>query len=244
MDPNKDIQNNPENQRLIDGYILGTLNAKELSEIKERMALYPDFKTMVEEQKTIAHSVEEYNLKNSLDGFHEEIVETPPSKGLSYGWIALAASFLILIAVSSWAIFGRSTSTEKIFAATFKPDPGLPTTMGTSSEYNFYYGMVKYKRKEYADAISRWEPLYAAEPENDTLVYFLGVANLANGNARQAEKYLQMASENPKSAFYGDAQYYLGLSLLKENKLDEAKEILSKSTFPASKTLLEKLNKL
>src|SRR5690606_2210724 len=79
---------------------------------------------------------------------------------------------------------------------------GLPTTMGTASDYEFYYGMVSYKRKEYGDAILRWEPLYAANPENDTVVYFLGVANLANSNPRQATKYLEMAQTKTESVFY------------------------------------------
>ena len=116
--------------------------------------------------------------------------------------------------------------------------------MGTSSNYEFYYGMVNYKRKEYAEAILRWETLYAANPENDTLVYFLGVANLAKGNARQAEKYLQSAKEKTESTFYEDAQYYLALAFLRENKIKEAKEALAKSTSQASFELLKEIKAL
>ncbi|MCB0466387.1 MAG: tetratricopeptide repeat protein [Aequorivita sp.] len=238
------MQNNQETQDLIDAYFLDALNADDLADFKKRMELFPDFRALVEEQKTLIRGVEEHTLKNAMEDFHSEIVEEPKKKWQSPSWLALAASFLILISVSTWAILSNRNSSDKVFAANFKPDPGLPTTMGTSSNYDFYYGMVNYKRKEYSEAISRWETLYAANPENDTVVYFLGVANLANGNARQAEKYLQSAKEKPKSSFYEDALYYLALALLKENKIDEAKEILAKSTSPASIVLLKEIKPL
>ncbi|OAD91090.1 hypothetical protein A7A78_04570 [Aequorivita soesokkakensis] len=244
MDPNKEIENNQETQELIDAYLLGKLDATALTDFNERLSIFPKFRAMVEEQRLLFKSVEEYNLKSSLDEYHSEIKDEPEKKWLSPGWLALAASFIVLIGIASWAIFNNGNSPQKVFAANFKPDPGLPTSMGTSSEYEFYYGMVNYKRKEYAEAISRWEPIYGANPENDTLVYFLGVANLANGNARQAEKYLKMANEKTESAFYEDAKYYLALSLLKEHKIEEAIETLSNSSSPANTSLLKQLKDL
>lgn len=244
MEPNKETYNNQETQELIDAYLLGNLDAEQLADFKERMDIYPDFRVEVENQKMLMRSVEEHGLKNSLDDFHNEIVEEPEKKGLSRGWLALAASFLILFGVSTWAILTNGNSSEKVFAANFKPDPGLPTTMGTASDYEFYYGMVSYKRKEYGDAILRWEPLYAANPKNDTIVYFLGVANLANGNARQAEKYLLLAQEKTESVFYKDIEYYLALSFLKENKIEEAIATLEKSDSPENIALLKELKSL
>ncbi len=244
MDSNNKIQNSQETQELIDAYLLEDLDPNARADFEERMKLFPDFRTLVEEQKAIIRGVEEHTLKNSFEDFHSEIVEEPKKKWQSPSWLALAASVLILISVSIWAIFSSGNSSQKVFAANFKPDPGLPTTMSTSSNYDFYYGMVNYKRKEYSEAISRWETLYAANPENDTVIYFLGVANLANGNARQAKKYLQSAKEKPESAFYEDAQYYLALALLKENKIEEAKQALAESTSPASIVLLKEIKSL
>ena len=244
MDPNNQIENNQENAELIDAYLLGKLDADELAELEERMNLFPDFRQMVKEQKALMQSVEESNLKNSLDDFHSEIKDEPEKKGMSRGWLALAASFLVLIGVSTWAILNNGNSPEKVFTANFKPDPGLPTTMGTSSDYDFYYGMVNYKRKEYDEAINRWEHLYAANPENDTIIYFLGVANLANGNPRQAEKYLQLAKNKTNSVFYEEIRHYLALSLLKGNKVEKAKTVLENSESSSNIVLLKEINDL
>ena len=244
MEPNKEIEPNQETQEQIDAYLMGKLDEVALADFETQMRLFPDFRAKVDEQRLLFKSVEVYNLKNSLDEYHKEIEPVPEKKELNIGWFALAASFLVLISVSTWAILGSGNSPEKVFAENFKPDPGLPTTMGKSSEYNFYYGMVNYKRKEYAEAISRWEPIYGANPENDTLVYFLGVANLANGNARQAKKYLQMANKKTESTFYEDSKYYLALSLLKENKVDEAIETLENSRSSANISLLQQIKAL
>ncbi len=244
MEPNKEIDNNQENQELIDAYLFGELDDASLEDFNDRMKVYPDFRLMVEEQRLLFKSVEEHNLKNSLDEFHTDIEEEPEKKSFSPVWFAIAASFVILLGIASWGIYNSGNTSEKVFAANFKPDPGLPTTMGTSSEYEFYYGMVNYKRKEYSEAISRWEPLYGANPENDTLVYFLGVANLANGNPRQAKKYLQKANEKKQSVFYEDSKYYLALSLLKENKIKEAIETLKNSSSSANISLLQQIKGL
>jgi len=244
MDPNNNIENTQENVDLIDAYLLGNLDSDQLFEFKQRMDLYPDFRLMVNEQKTLMQGIEEGNLRNSLNDFHTEIKDEPHKKWMSREWLALAASILVLISVSTWAFLNSGNSPEKVFTSNFKPDPGLPTTMGTASDYEFYYGMVNYKRKEYAEAINRWEPLYAANPENDTVVYFLGVANLAQGKARQAEKYLQMIREKTESVFYEEIRYYLALSLLKENKIEEAKNVLEQSESSANIVLLKELKTL
>lgn len=242
MEPNNNILNNQATAELIDAYLMGTLHTEELAQFEVRMERDTEFRQLVTDQKAIMQSVEERNLKNTLDDYHAEIHEVPEKKGISRGRLALAASFLVLIGVSLWAVYTSGNSPDKVFASNFKPDPGLPTTMGTSSDYDFYYGMVNYKRKEYAEAIRRWESLYAANPENDTLVYFLGVANLANGNARQAEKYLQLANMKTNSVFYEDIKHYLALSLLKEHKIEEARSVLENSQSSSNLILLKEIN--
>lgn len=244
MNPSKNTLNNEGTQDLIDSYLMGMLDGAQLDNFNERLKADTEFRRIVEEQKAIARGIEEHNLRKSLNAYHSEIIEKPERKWVTPGLIALAASLLLLIGVSSWAIFFTGNSAQKVFSENFRPDPGLPTTMGTVSQYEFYYGMVSYKRKEYIEAISRWEPLYAANPKNDTLVYFLGVANLANGNARQAESYLKLANEKTESAFFEDIRYYLALAYLKENKIAEAKEVLSKTSSPAGIKLLRQIKKL
>lgn len=226
-----------ETIKRIDAYLLGNLDTQSIADFKERMKLFPDFRKLVAEQEIIIRCVETHNLKDSLETFHAEMDSVQKNNWLSPIWLALAGSVLILILVSIWAIWQRNDSPEKVFVENFKAAPGLPTSKAVTSNYDFFNGMVNYKRKEYNEAILRWEPLYAANPDNDTLVYFLGVANLAMGNTRQAKKYLYSAKEKTTSVFYEDIQYYLALALIKENKITEAKKVLENATSPASVAL-------
>ncbi len=242
MEPNN-IKYNQEDLELIDAYFLGNLDSDELAEFKERKRKYPKFTQLVKEQKDLIDGIEEISLKNKLDDFHESAESSSDGNWRSRGKWALAASLLVLISVCGWALLDRN-SADRVFATNFKPDPGLPTTMGAYSNYDFYYGMVNYKRKEYAEAISKWEPLYAANAQNDTLTYFLGVANLANGNSRQAEKYLQLAKKDTGSIFSEEIRFYLALALLKKHNIAEAKTVLNGNNFPANIALLKDLESL
>ncbi len=242
MEPNN-IKYNQEDIALIDAYLLGNLDSDELAEFKERKRKYPDFTQLVEQQKNLIDGIEEISLSNMLDKFHESAESEAERTWMSRGRWALAASLVLLISVCGWALLDRN-SADRVFASHFKPDPGLPTTMGAYSNYDFYYGMVNYKRKEYPEAIAKWEPLYAANASNDTLTYFLGIANLANGNSRHAEKYLQLASKDTGSIFSEEIKFYLALALLKKHNITEAKSVLKGNKFPANIALLKDLEDL
>ena len=228
----------------IDKYLLGHLEGEELRSFKERFDQDYEFRKMVAEQRLLVEGIEEFHFKKQLDLYHTQMeLENARKKPLAI-WLSIAACVVILIGVSFWAISDTETAAQKVFAKNFQPDPGLPTTMGSTSEYEFYSGMVSYKRKDYVGAIALWKPLHAAHPSNDTLIYFLGVAYLAQGENEQAEEYLKMAQTFPKSIFVEEANYYLALTLLRENKVEEAKKSLKNSTFPASIGLREQIKSL
>src|SRR5690606_23244373 len=110
------------------------------------------------------------------------------------------------------------TPNQKLYAEFFVPDPGLPTTMSSTNNYTFFDAMVNYKQGDYKTAIKKWETLEAANTENDTLIYFLGVAHLAKGNTEDAISYLEKSKDFKDSVFKNDAYYYLGMAHLKNNQ--------------------------
>ncbi len=244
MNPDNYINNTRENQEFIDAYLTSNLDAQSLAEFKLSMDLYPEFKNKVTAQKDLMQAVEEYNLKKALDNYHTEIEDTPHKKRWTKEKIALASSLFILICVCIWALITRGNSSDKVFEAHFKTAPSITSSDGNSSNFEFFHGMTNYKRKEYDEAISKWEHLYAAKPANDTLIYYLGVANLAVGKIRQASNYLEKATVNPNSVYFEKSKYYLALSLLKEHKIENAKAVLKNSKSQENILLLSDLEKL
>ncbi|KJD33498.1 hypothetical protein PK35_06520 [Tamlana nanhaiensis] len=231
---------------IIERYIKGNMTLKELQDINQLIELDADFKTKVEEVKTFIHGIEAQALKEKLDDFHEVAInqpdETPKNnlRYLNFKRIAVAAAFVIGLG-SIW--FFSIPQNEKLYAKYYKPDPGLPTTMSSTNNFEFYNAMVKYKHGDYKLAIKTWRELANKTPDNDTLNYFIGVAHLANKNVDSAIPFLERTVQTKKAfPFINDANYYLGLAYLKEGNTELAKQFLSKSNTDLSKELILKLS--
>lgn len=231
----------------IEKYLNGSLETSDLQKFEHRLENDVNFNTKVEKLKATLIGIETQALKEQLDVFHEEInekstlLETENTKIHTLNWKRLlVAAALIIAAGSFWFLNGNSN--ERLYAKYFTPDPGLPTTMSSNNNYDFYEAMVDYKQGDYKTAISKWEALQKAKPNNDTLNYFIGVAHLANKNEENAISFLEEAIKNSEFALVTDAYYYLGLAYLKSKNVDMAKASLQKSTIDNSKALLSELN--
>jgi len=181
-----------------------------------------------------------------MESFHSEMQsETPIIKLQSrhiFLKIAVAASLLIGFALMFY--YYQTDPYEKLYEAYYSPDPGLPTVMSSTSEYDFYDAMVDYKRENYDLAINKWSALQANSPTNDTLNYFLGMAWMASNKVEKALPYLEEVTKNNASVFHEDARFYTALYHIKNNNLELAKQNLSELNSPKAKKLLEKLNDL
>lgn len=235
----------------IEKYLEGTLEGAPLIQFEKRLIKDAVLAANVEEQRILSNAIKEENLSARLDGFHEmlsENKEESSSKVINlntYLRYAVAACVAFLIFWGGVKYLNGTGSNqeqnEQLFAAHFTPDPGLPTTMSASDNYEFFNAMVSYKQGEYQKAIEVWEILVKEKPRNDTLNYFLGVAHLANDNEDEAITFLQWASEHPKSVFSKETYYYLGLANVKKGNLLKGKEHLELSNLPESKKVLEQL---
>lgn len=199
------------------------------------------FKTQVEDVKTLFDGIQFQSLKEQLDLFHKETpLENKPSKVRYLHFIKMGIAAAIIIGIGLFWMNGNS-SNDRLYAKYFTPDPGLPTTMGTTNNYTFFDGMVNYKQGDYKKAIQKWSVLEQKSPANDTLQYFLGVAYLADKNPTKAISYLSKTVDSPKNIFFEDATFYLGLAYLKVDKRTEAKNAFEKSKSDKNKIILDAL---
>lgn len=229
----------------IERYINKNLTSQENNEFKKKL-LDPEFKAQFEDIKTLVFGIETQSLKEQLDEFHKEIPKTlTPKKETTKVWFLqfgkIAAAAAIIIALGSFWYFGGG-SNKKLYNKHFSPDPGLPTVMSETANFEFYDAMVNYKQGDYNTAISKWEKLLENKPKNDTLNYFLGVAHLANKNEESAINHLHNVTQNSNTNFKNEAHYYLGLAYLKSDNVELAKKNLNFSTIDNSKKILLELN--
>jgi len=242
MSPNTNITQ--ELLEFVERCLNKTATNEELQKFESKLENDSEFKTQVEDIKTLLFGIESQALKEKLDDFHQEFNETKknksvPVKFLPFRKIAVAA--ILVIALGSFWFLSSNTN-EKLYAKYFSPDPGLPTMMGENQNFEFYDAMVNYKQGEYTKAIKKWMPLLVNAPKNDTLNYFLGIAQLANKHEKKAIEYFKIVTQLETSTFKNDAYYYLGLAYLKADNVELAKKYLTFSTVDNSKKILIELN--
>lgn len=238
----------PEEFERIEQFLDNEMNPEQAIAFNQQLQEDRKLQQKVDEVKLLRTGIEEAMLEEKLTEFHTGLAGSAPKpqqsgKVISIGKRLLAAASVIaIVGLSVWWFFLKETKYEKIYSDYYKADPGLLTAMGPSDNYVFEKAMVDYKKGDYSKAIEAWLSLQKDQPASDTLNYFLGVAYQADGNNTEAVKYLEKTVINADNPFYKDACWYLGLSYLKEGKMETAKEYILKSGHAKSKSLLDALN--
>lgn len=234
----------------IERYLRGEMNDQELTGFKQRLAKNEELQKATADYGLLMEGVETAVLKSRLDDFHAELESaddnsneslSDPNKSRPLIKFLAAATLLLAVGLAAWFFAFQQSSQEQLFADYFEPDPGLITPMSSTDQYLFYTGMIDYKRENYEEAISTWEPLLEMKPESDSLNYFIGVAHLALGEATEALPHLQASVETTGSVFRDEAYFYLGLAYLKEGSEDSAFNALEKSGDDRATKLLTEL---
>ncbi len=244
MDTNYNIST--EEIASIEQYLMGRTNAEQRLAFESKLAADSSWVFKVNEVKLLIAGIEKATLKEQLEGYHANIKKNQLSK--SGGRIILwqrkwlvAASIALLAAISVWLFISKESKHEKLYATYYKPDPGLMSAMGLGDNYLFNKAMLDYKTGNYKKAINDWGKLKTSVPSNDTLDYFLGAAQQADGNNAAAIALLQSTAADETKPFYKDACWYTGLALLKQGNINEAIPYLEKSGRPESSELISKL---
>lgn len=246
-------KNNISQEQLerIESYLAHSMSPEEQQKFENEIQSNAGLKQQVEEVQNLILGIESASLKQELNAFHEDMVPVrshDPSREQNTlklkrfrKIIRYVAAAVVVLGLTGYLLLNSNPASEKLFAKHFTPDPGLPTTMSTSDDFEFYDAMVNYKRQEYELAIDKWEALYQANRKSDTLSYFLGVAHLANGNEKDAIDYLESLSGAARNSFKNETNYYLGLAHLKAGNVKEAKKYLTFSGTVSARNILSDL---
>jgi tetratricopeptide (TPR) repeat protein len=231
----------------IEQYLLGESSAEERLAFENNMKANTSLANKVNEVKLLLAGIETASLQERLNAYHAGLKKNHPQTGrskvimLNRKWLAVA-SIALLVAVSVWLLVLKENKYEKLYAAYYKPDPGLMSAMGIGDNYLFNKAMLDYKTGNYKKAIEEWDKLKSgAQQNNDTLNYFLGAAQQADGNSAAAIALLQSMANDDSKPFYRDACWYLGLALLKQGNTNQAISYIEKSGRPESPELINQL---
>lgn len=246
MNINKTIL--PQEFKEIEEYLLKEMSEEQLLSFTKRLDSDQELRDKVHTVRLIKIGIQEDQLARDLQRFNEEMQESsnviaPKRNVIPLKFILIAASVFIIATIGIFVFFFNPGKEERLYSEFYTPDSGLISSMSSSDEYVFDRAMIDYKTGHYKAAIQSWDSLLIQKPGNDTLQYFLGSAYLGMDNYNEAIEYFEKVASQTNSNFLEDADWYMGLALIKVNKKDKAITFIEKSNHPQKNELLEKLRK-
>jgi tetratricopeptide (TPR) repeat protein len=229
----------------IEAYLLGSMNPAEKTAFEQRIENDPDLKAEVELQQKLMATVEVGAFLKEKSAGPAAVKQMPASetgktRSLFRPWMAAAA---VVFFVALWFLNRPGTDPQSLAIQYFQPDPGLPVTMSSSQNYQFYDGMVSYKEADYKKALKIWKELSATNAPSDTLRYYMGIAYLSQDEYNEAIRQLLPVAEK-SGRWKHKSAWYLSLAYLRLNKVSEAiKWLQTIPNNPDATKLLKRLKK-
>ncbi len=216
---------------LLDRHIQGRLTPKEQAEfdrLLETDATFRDEVSFAEDVQKVAEVEADANFLSMLKEFEKEEPideEKPVIKLPRYRWMAIAASFVILLGLSIYFVLNAETSPEDLFAEHFEPYRNVvhPITRGKPAEDEKTQAFLAYQNEEYDNAITLFDKLYEQEGQPYYLFYKANALLELNSND-EAIAILQKSDQ--LGEFADRSAWYLALAYLKVEDTEKAKEHL------------------
>jgi tetratricopeptide (TPR) repeat protein len=238
-----------EEFEIIERYILKQMAQEEYEAFDLKVSNDTVLQNKIESIKLLLVGIQEVVLEEKLEEFHNGLSalkndkSSPAAAIFSIKRWMLAASVIVLVGLGALLLFNKFNKEERIYTEFYKPDPGLITVMGNSDNYLFDHAMIDYKTRNYDSALKTWQELLKRDPANDTLNYFIGSAYLAENKLDDAISFFKIVTKQPHSYFLKDANWYIGMALIKQKKTSEAIPYIEKADHQNKDAVLMKLKK-
>lgn len=200
----------------IEAYLLDTLSAPDRARFEEELAADPALRHEVALQRENMLAVELGGLQSSLRNIMAANEQVAPRATGRYTFLRYAAMLAIVAGAAIWFAL-RPSANDRLYAEHYAVDPGLPVPMSISDDPVFHDAMVAFKLGAYDEARTKWETLRAQEPTNDTLLYYIASAALAQNDPDAAAPLLHQVADDHTSTFADKARWYLFLICVKED---------------------------
>lgn len=208
----------------IEAYVLDRLGADERLAFEQRLATDHALRAEVKLERENILAIELGGMERMLKEVRGEQTPQRRQSGGWTTWLKYAAVVAVLLGGALWFTLRPSTN-ERVFAAHFTPDPGLPVAMGTTDSHAFNDAMVAYKLGDHDEAIGKFTTLLQDDPASDTLRYYIGCAELNAGRPERAAPMLMAVADQANSVFAGKARWYAFLAMVRSGDRTGAEAI-------------------
>ncbi|MFA0964144.1 tol-pal system YbgF family protein [Roseivirga sp. BDSF3-8] len=234
--------------RRIESYLEDTMEEKERQKFEKELLEDPELRDAHDQFVTLIGGIQ-YATRNEMYRKLQKLeagLEDPELTGESKAgkrarvvsmwrkpWVAsLAAAITLLFITTVVLLTGqRNVPGNELFAQSFSPYPNIvmATQRGGNEERNtLQKAFYAYDRENYDEAIGYFSQVPESEYDASVLLY-MGNAYLASGKAQDAEDIFKNVIKNYEQ-FNVQAEWYLALSYLKQDRKAEARKMLQKLT--------------
>lgn len=143
--------------------------------------------------------------------------------GLHINSLAIAASLILILAVSFILLFVVQPSHEKLFEKYFEPYPNVITEKGSTLDEDklFNLGMYYYDLKNYDTAIIVFNKLLETDSTNGTILFYSGIAYLGLEKSSEAINVFSFM-KNKEINFTEQIMWYHSLSYILQDDYQKA----------------------
>ena len=223
---------------LIEKYLEKKLTVEELQEFERRKSEDSTFQKQVKEMHLLIEGIKNAARESVLDDL-KELEETLPEvivkkrmplrrNLIRIGWGLAAACVAGIIAVSVSVNPVNNHTYETLYNEYFTPYPNVIEATKRSEDQTLTLkeeAFYEYDLGNYTTAIEKFSVLNEKE-KDATLLFYMGNAYMAIGKTEDAIHNFKLI-RNSDHKFQNQAKWYLCLAYLKNNQIEEVKNILS-----------------
>ncbi len=216
---------------LIESYLQGTLTVEEQSAVEDRMRNDTAFASRVRlvDEMSKALNTEVADFKKDLEIIEQELKSKKKNsrQNFNYRYLMAAAVSIVALVVASYLIWFQAPTPDRLFSDYFQVPPENITVRASSGSELLRAALQAYNQQDYQSAVSGFEQVLANEPENEGVLFYSGICYLALEQPQDARNRFHILQKFESGEYLTAAQWFLGLTYLKLNDIDKARDILS-----------------
>ncbi|MCB2196650.1 MAG: tetratricopeptide repeat protein [Bacteroidetes bacterium] len=220
---------------IIEKYIDGELEGKELLDFEQMLSTDSDIKNDYELSTQINNSIVEddvMNLRETLDYMYseEKAVKRIPTIFTKRKFYYAAASAALLIAAGGVAqrLLNPSMDSELVFEKYYQPYEVTVTYRSGNTEVDrlLLNALEFYEEKDYNQALVLFEEILANRKKDMAISLYSGISYMEEEKYQKATTSFNDIISDNDNLFIEQARWYLSMCYLKTEQLDKAEDAL------------------
>lgn len=224
------MRNNLKHSASVERYLSGEMSSSEKELFEREVAANPE----LEEELRLSRSIDSALLRDDILDFRKKliavnrenrrIVADVPVVRMNFRkiWLA-AASFVLLATIGSTLYFTVpfGNPNDNLFRQYYNSENLVDITR--SSDANIVEAVIKFQEQDYRLAARLFHNILDQDDSNIACWFYYGISCIETESYRDAEQAFSHIIKDNQNLYVEHAEWYLGLTYLKDNQLKKAK---------------------